>query len=195
MTSKKKARPKKLKEQEQSQKLDESQEEAPEGIAQSILRGLGGVIPGLGGLMKGLEKSEAFQERLREVEQEVEARLTGIPPKGLAGEGRSRWPRLPRSLPRRPVKGGEHVARVKQEKEINVDVFDEGDHFRVIVELPGVKKTDITADLTGDTLTISVDTVSHKYHRAVKLPAQPRSILATSYRNSLLEVKLEKGSG
>jgi HSP20 family molecular chaperone IbpA len=191
MTSKK---TKKLEEQgEKSNKPEENQPEASEGVVENILRGLSDIIPGVGGLMKGLKKSEAFRERVREVEEEIEARLRGT----LRRNDECRMQNDERI--RKSVHHSSfivhHSGTVKREKEITVDVFDEEDYMRVIAELPGVEEKDIKVDVTGDTLIISADTLSRQYHRAVKLPCQPRAILTTTYRNGVLEVRLEKGSG
>ena len=61
------------------------QEKQPEGPVEGVLRGLGEVIPGFGELVKGLEKSEAFQERLEAANAEIERRMGKAPPSRRAG--------------------------------------------------------------------------------------------------------------
>ena len=53
------------------------------GVTERVLKGLSNIFPGLGGLIKGLEKSEAFQERLKEIDKEVEKRVKETPLKRL----------------------------------------------------------------------------------------------------------------
>lgn len=82
---------------------------------------------------------------------------------------------------------------IQEETEPLVDVMDEGDYIKVYAELPGVSKDDIKLNATEDELVISVDTPQRKYYKEVKLPARikPESAKA-SYKNGVLEVKLEK---
>ena len=74
-----------------------------------------------------------------------------------------------------------------------VDVFDEGDYLRVIVELPGVEERDIQLKAVGDILEIAAHTRDRKYQKEVLLPSavDPDS-LASSYRNGVLEIRLPK---
>jgi HSP20 family protein len=82
---------------------------------------------------------------------------------------------------------------VKEEREPLVDVFETNGEIRVVVELPGVEKTDIKLHGTEDSLEISVDTPHYKYYKEVTLPAKVRVREAKSnYKNGVLEVVLPK---
>jgi HSP20 family protein len=82
---------------------------------------------------------------------------------------------------------------VKEEREPLVDVVENGNEVRVVVELPGVEKTDIKLHGTEDSLTISVDTTQSKYYKDVMLPAKVRVKEAKStYKNGVLEVVIPK---
>ena len=82
---------------------------------------------------------------------------------------------------------------VKEEREPLVDVVDANSEVRVVVELPGVEKTDIKLHGTEDSLEISVDTPQYKYYKEVKLPAKVKVKEAkSSYKNGVLEVILPK---
>ncbi len=74
-----------------------------------------------------------------------------------------------------------------------VDVINEPQQVRVVTELPGVEKSDIKTTITEDTITIKVDSASHKYYKEVQLPAgvDPDSSKA-SYNNGVLEIILRK---
>jgi HSP20 family protein len=64
---------------------------------------------------------------------------------------------------------------------------------RVIVELPGVEKKDITLSGTDKKLTISVDTPERKYFKDVELPAKVDVKKATStYKNGVLDIAVPK---
>jgi HSP20 family protein len=83
--------------------------------------------------------------------------------------------------------------QVKEEREPLVDVVETNNEVRVVVELPGVEKTDIKLHGTEDTLEIAVDTPQYKYGKEVNLPAKVRVKEAKStYKNGVLEVVLPK---
>jgi hypothetical protein len=80
---------------ERTTRLDEKMKEAgetkrgeeSEGVAEGVLKGAGKIIPGLGSLLEGLEKSPAFKERLKRINQEVERRLKKAPLKRTGDRG------------------------------------------------------------------------------------------------------------
>jgi HSP20 family protein len=81
----------------------------------------------------------------------------------------------------------------KEEREPLVDVVENSTEVRVVVELPGVEKTDIKLHGTDDSLTISVDTPQSKYYKEVELPTKVRIKEAKStYKNGVLEVVIPK---
>jgi HSP20 family protein len=83
--------------------------------------------------------------------------------------------------------------QVKEEREPLVDIIDTDKEVHVVVELPGVEKTDIKLHGTDDSLTISVDTPQNKYYKDIELPAKVNVQEAKStYKNGVLEVVLPK---
>jgi len=74
-----------------------------------------------------------------------------------------------------------------------VDVINEPEQVRVVAELPGVEKSDIKTTISEDTITIKVETPSHKYYKEVGLPAgvDPEGSKA-SYNNGVLEIVIRK---
>jgi len=90
---------------------------------------------------------------------------------------------------RKSLKGPE----VKEEREPLVDVVETNSEIRVVVELPGVEKTDIKLHGTEESLEISVDTPQYKYYKEVTLPVKVKVKEAKSnYKNGVLEVVLPK---
>jgi len=82
---------------------------------------------------------------------------------------------------------------VKEEREPLVDVVETNDEIHVVVELPGVEKTDIKMYGTEDSLTISVDTPQRKYYKEVTLPTKVNVREANSrFKNGVLEVTMSK---
>jgi HSP20 family protein len=95
------------------------------------------------------------------------------------------------------VKPGTRMGRpslsVREQREPLVDIVETNDDVRVIAELPGVEKEDITLHGTAKILSIAVDTKQHKFYKDVELPAVVDPKHATSsYKNGVLEVVLKK---
>jgi HSP20 family protein len=90
-------------------------------------------------------------------------------------------------------KGLKGPPEVKEEREPLVDIVENEKEVRVVVELPGVEKTDIKLHGTEDSIDISVDKPQNKYYKEVQLPVKVRVKEATStYKNGVLEVVLPK---
>src|SRR4030042_2672926 len=90
-------------------------------------------------------------------------------------------------------KGLKGPPEVKEEREPLVDIVETETEVRVVVELPGVEKTDIKLHGTEDTLEIGVDTAQYKYGKEIKLPAKIKvSEAKSTYKNGVLEVILPK---
>jgi HSP20 family protein len=91
------------------------------------------------------------------------------------------------------VKKSHKGPEFKEEREPLVDVVNNADDIQVVVELPGVEKTDIKLHGTEDSLTISVDTSPYKYYKEIELPVKTRIKEARStYKNGVLEVVIPK---
>jgi len=81
----------------------------------------------------------------------------------------------------------------QREKKALLDVFDEGDHLEVIVELMGVATEDVSISVTEDRLTISANRRAKSYYEEVALPAKvDPNKYATSHSNDVLAIRLEK---
>jgi hypothetical protein len=74
-----------------------------------------------------------------------------------------------------------------------VDVFDEGDHFLVILELAGAHEEDIEVEAREGWLSVAVDTAESRYYEETPLPAGADAHdFSTTYRNGILQVRLGK---
>lgn len=90
-------------------------------------------------------------------------------------------------------KGLRGPPQVKEEREPLVDIIETDKEIRVVAELPGVEKSDITLHGTEDSLDISVDVPQKRFHKEVQLPAKVKVKEASStYKNGVLEVILPK---
>ncbi len=78
-------------------------------------------------------------------------------------------------------------------RELLMDVIEEKDKVRVIVELPGVQKSDIGLSADDMALDIAVDTENKKFSRRIDLPCaiKPDSTSA-SYKNGVLEITMDR---
>ena len=90
-------------------------------------------------------------------------------------------------------KGLKGTPQVREEREPLVDIVETNGDVHVVVELPGVEKTDIKLHGTEDSLEIAVDTPQYKYYKEIALPVKVRVKEAnSSYKNGVLEVVLPK---
>jgi HSP20 family protein len=90
-------------------------------------------------------------------------------------------------------KGLKGPPQIKEEREPLVDIVDTNNEIHVVVELPGVEKSDINLHGSEDSLTVSVDTPQSKYFKEITLPVKVKVREATStYKNGVLEVTLPK---
>ncbi|MCE7737761.1 MAG: Hsp20/alpha crystallin family protein [Candidatus Heimdallarchaeota archaeon] len=74
-----------------------------------------------------------------------------------------------------------------------IDVFKEKDCVRVIAEVPGISKGDISLTGTEETLRIRAHSESRKYEKAVSLPTPVDiSTAKAKYKNGVLEVIIKR---
>lgn len=187
-------------------KKEEKAKEGSGGVAESILDGVGNLIPELGGLVKGLKKSDAFMERLASIDEEIDRRLKETPLKRedteIGGGWTRRQPSIPLGIPPSAARRGTRTRKRydtftagydpmdKGGREIPVDIFEEEKKMRVIAELPGVNEEDIRLVLNQDSLYISASRRNRNYSKGVKLPRASESIIGKVYNNGILEVIL-----
>ncbi|MDI6889657.1 MAG: Hsp20/alpha crystallin family protein [Thermodesulfovibrionales bacterium] len=78
-------------------------------------------------------------------------------------------------------------------KESLLDIFDEGDHLNIIMELKGAKIEDILLGVDADKLIVSCKTPEANYYEEISLPAKVESEeIMKRYHNNILEVRLQK---
>ncbi len=95
----------------------------------------------------------------------------------------------------RPGLGGEGQPplNLRDQREPLVDVIDENENIRVVAELPGVSKDDITLYVTERSVTIEVDTPERRYYKELGLPVEvDESSARSTYKNGVLETVLVK---
>ena len=93
------------------------------------------------------------------------------------------------------IRSTERGPEVSEVREPLADVFDEGDHILVVVELPGVAEADIRIEAKDDILTLSAEGRERRYAKEILLPAPVDPASARqSYQNGVLEVRLGKST-
>jgi len=185
---------KKKPESEDTIRKSEGDEKGDEvsGVTEGALRGLGKIIPGLGELVKGLEKSEAFQERLKAADAEVERQLEKAPPlKRAEGTRRSIIPpkttlKVSRTTPR------EEAAAQPPRREVTADIFDEGNCLKVIAEMPGADEKEIKAEVKDNLLILTAQATGQEYYKEIELPCSVKGELNLTYKNGILQITIEK---
>ena len=157
-------------------KKEEKEKKEEEIVAGEVLKGISKVIPGLGGLFKGLEKSPAFKEKLKEVDKEVERKIRETPLKRSGGRPSQIQRGIPPGTKGKSFRGKSFVKQKSEVKpspppvpeERPIDIFDEKVYLKIIAEIPGVDEKDIKLNLQGDKLTISADIPDRRYHQELK---------------------------
>ena len=80
---------------------------------------------------------------------------------------------------------------IQDKREPLVDVVSSDKEVRVIAEMPGVRKEDISVTVNEKSMVISVDTESRGYYKELDLPGivEPKGAKST-YNNGILEVTI-----
>ena len=74
-----------------------------------------------------------------------------------------------------------------------LDIFDEGSHIQVIIEVREVKASDVRIEVSGDELTVKFDQNSPDWKEVIHLPAEASSDSVDMHlTNNLLEIRLAK---
>lgn len=165
--------------------------------------GLGGLLGNLGELIEAAaklaEQAEAAGEddgEGRTVERTGEFRLKGLGDKaqGVYGFSIRTGPggTPARVQPFGNIRKTEEGPVVADVREPLVDVFDEGEEFLVVAELPGVNDAQIAVSIEGDILTVET-TGERRYAKELLLAAPVEAgSLRRSYTNGILELRLKK---
>lgn len=177
---------------DQDEEKVKKEEQEPEGIAEGMIRKFG-----FGGLLDIAKRSPTFRERLRMTNEQIEENMR-------RGTRRSLRPHMEVDYSVRHIVEEEKPKPVQKDavrkivpKEVEkiepiLDILDEGDHLRVIVELLGVEQQDIKIEVKGMTLMITAESEDRKYSKRVDLPAAVMGEPMATYRHGVLELKLKK---
>lgn len=142
---------------------------------------------------------EEFEEMRARMDKMMEGMMTGL--SGLGDESGAYGVSIrvgPDGKPHIQEFGGFNHAAPAEDRRIPsreplMDVIEEKDKVRVIVELPGVQRSDINLSADDTTLDIVLDTENKKFSRRIDLPCaiKPDSTSA-SYKNGVLEITMDR---
>ena len=80
-----------------------------------------------------------------------------------------------------------------ERREPLVDVIEDDDNIKVLVELPGIEKRDIKLHATVHGITIDVENTDRKYFKELTFPIDiDRATAKSTYRNGVLEITFRK---
>lgn len=157
-----------------------------EGLVESVV---GQFIPGLGGIIKALEASSPeFRKKIADTDAEIKHRID---------VGWSSKPVVDYHVSTRPIRRGpgkppaprvESVSMPTQGpvREPIVDVLEGKEGITVIAELPGISEEELNIKLEETDLLISAG----KFCKKITLPHAAQEILEKSYKNGILQIKL-----
>ncbi|VVB69788.1 Uncharacterised protein [uncultured archaeon] len=159
-----------------------------EGLVENVV---GQFIPGLGGIIKALEASSPeFRQKIADTDAEIKHRID---------VGWSSKPVIDYHVSTRPIRHGRPAAsrsapraesvRMPAEgpvREPIVDVLEGKDGITVIAELPGVSEEELNIRLTEADLEITAG----RFCKKITLPSAAKNILEKSYKNGILQIKL-----
>lgn len=160
--------------------------------------GAGGVFKGIADLLDAVGK---LAEKGEEFRREGEINI-GSQAKGVYGVTiKTAVGGQPVVSPFGNIKKTPKGPVVSEEREPIVDIFDEGQEVRIIVEVPGVTEESIKAEIKGDVLTLEAKDADpstklgtgRKYYKEIVLPKDiDHNTLKSKYKNGVLEIKINK---
>lgn len=78
-------------------------------------------------------------------------------------------------------------------REFFLDLFDEGDLIRIVMEMYGVCQEDIRLEVNKNNLVVSVNSAEEKVMEEIILPCEVKTDeVSKEYKNGILEIKLRK---
>ena len=160
--------------------------------------GLGGIFKGLGNFLEMASELAQKAEKLQgEGGDGMHVRSFGSP-KGMQAVygvsvrmGAGGQPVVERFGNLREKPGKSPV--VDDVREPIADLLDEGDHFLLVAELPGMQESAVHWEIKDDILVLSAESGERKYSKEILLSAAVDKKKTTSlYNNGILELKLWK---
>lgn len=163
--------------------MSKENKEREEGVVEGLVDE---VLPGMGELLKRMKKtSPEIKRRVEEAEREIKDRLK----KGYSPKPKIEYGFSIRTLVREEEKKG--LGEKDEISEPLVDVFDEKNYTKVIVELPGVNEDDINVNLRERKIIIDAATEGRRYHKVIELPHDVKD-MKKRYKNGILELEAVK---
>jgi HSP20 family molecular chaperone IbpA len=86
-----------------------------------------------------------------------------------------------------------HIPSLMNERQLLIDIFEEGNCLIVLTELPGIDEKDVDIKADEKSVTIMAENAAKKYFKIVKLPTRiDKDTAELTYRNNILQLRLKK---
>jgi len=158
-----------------------------------LATGLDGIFRGLGTLLQSAAQLADITDESAELRRtgSVGARGTRAVYGVSVRVGPAGKPRIEKFGNLRQKPGGKPV--IDEFREPITDLLDEGDHFLIVAELPGMDGSAVQCKLSGQTVIITAQCGERKYRKVLSLPSPISDRDAISnYKNGILELRLCK---
>lgn len=147
-------------------------------------------IPGLGRIIKALEASSPeFKRRIAETDAEVRHRIeVGWSSRPVVDYSISVRPLSKPGAQRPPARPPEVRIPGSPRKEPIVDVMDDGECIIIVADLPGVDEDELSVTVREGVLEIRAG----EFLKLVKLPPDARNISSRSFKNGILQLRIDR---
>jgi HSP20 family molecular chaperone IbpA len=78
----------------------------------------------------------------------------------------------------------------RAEKDMHIDIFQNGGRTRVVAEVPEINEDDIRLDLNEDMLVLFASRGHHRYQREIRLPNAANQVVGKRVTDGILEIVL-----
>ncbi|MDI9615839.1 MAG: Hsp20/alpha crystallin family protein, partial [Methanothrix sp.] len=151
-------------------------------------------IPGLGGIIKALEASSPeFKRRIAETDAEVRHRIeVGWSSRPVVDYNISVRPLSKPGARRPPARPPDVRIPAAPRKEPIVDVMDDGESITIVAELPGVDEDELSVTVVREGV---LEIRAGEFLKLVKLPPDARNISSRSFKNGILQLRIDRVRG
>lgn len=157
-----------------------------------LFKGIGDLIDLISGMVEKVDLANLDEETLSRLRQASRGGVGGGP-RGVYGVSIQRGiGGIPRVHSFGNIRRTDKGPIVEEVREPLADLFDEDDLLLVIFELPGVEEKEIRIEVEEDTLRFS-SSGKRKYAKELPLSCPvDESTMETTYKNGILEIRLQK---
>jgi HSP20 family protein len=180
--------------------MDDDNKKKVDATGQEMLSGMGGLFEGVSNLLGRLsELAEKGQELKRTSQFQSPSGKEGNASYGLSvkfASGNAQGATESVKPINQPVSAKPKAAPIKkaaEDREPQVDVFEEADHLSIIAELPGVTVENVSLEFNGRVMNLIGTTPRVRFSKSIELPdAFGPEDVTVEMNNGVVEIKLKK---